>query len=77
MKIHTDVRNYKCHTCGKAFYRAKALREHIRTHTKHLSVTYVGTDLRWQFISGCITTLLKIFKGTLHVLPLIIIQMHS
>ena len=56
MKIHTDVRNYKCQTCGKAFYRAKALREHIRTHTKHLSVTYVGTDLRWQFISGCITT---------------------
>ena len=24
-----------------------------------------------------VTTLLKIFKGTLHVLPLIIIQMHS
>ena len=44
---------------------------HVDTISMGLSICLKGSQIVIYL------TLLKIFKGTLHVLPLIIIQMHS
>ena len=68
----------KCLMSYYIFYRYKLLGHWI----SYIRYDVISTE-GYNFLSTCeaspihVFTLLKIFKGTLHVLPLILIQMHS
>lgn len=46
MRSHGGVeKNFRCHLCEKAFFEAKLLRYHMRTHERHNRVGKINAVL--------------------------------